>query len=155
MKLVEKRLFIDAPPARVYELLTDASLLVSWMAPVANVDPTAGGEITWTHASGDTVVGTFLELVPSRRVVFSYGWDRADIGIPPGSTTVEINLIPRDGGTLLHLVHRGLDDPSAEAHSGGWANYLSRLAAISENRDPGADPLAKERVPSARPASKQ
>jgi uncharacterized protein YndB with AHSA1/START domain len=64
MRLVDKRLFIDAPPARVYELITDASLLVRWMAPVANVDPTAGGEITWTHASGDTVVGTFLELVP-------------------------------------------------------------------------------------------
>jgi uncharacterized protein YndB with AHSA1/START domain len=35
MKLVEKRIFIDAPPSRVYELLTDAELLVEWMAPVA------------------------------------------------------------------------------------------------------------------------
>ena len=154
MRLVEKRLFIEAPPARVYALLTDAQRLIQWMAPVATVDPMPGGQITWTHASGDTVVGTFLELVPSRRVVFSYGWDRADIGIPPGSTTAEINLIPCDEGTLLHLVHRGLDDFASEAHSGGWANYLSRLAAISENRDPGTDPLAEDRVPSARAASK-
>ena len=149
MKLVEKRLFIDAPPARVYELLTDAALLIEWMAPVATVDSRPGGTITWTHLNGDSVVGTFVELVPDRRIVFTYGWDRQDVRIPPGSTTVEIDLRPRHGGTDLHLIHRGLAEPMADAHSGGWANYLSRLAAVAEGRDPGPDPLADERVPSA------
>jgi uncharacterized protein YndB with AHSA1/START domain len=150
VKLVEKRLFIDAPPARVYELLTDAELLVEWMAPVAEVDPTPGGAVTWTHLNGDRVVGTFVELLPARRVVFTYGWDREDVGIPPGSTTVEIDLRPRDGGTELHLVHRGLAGPMADAHSGGWSNYLARMAVVAEGRDPGVDRLAGERVPSAR-----
>ena len=81
--------------------------------------------------------------------MFTYGWDREDVGIPPGSTTVEIDLRPRDGGTELHLVHRGLTEPMADAHTGGWTNYLARLAAVAEDRDPGADPLAGERVPSA------
>ena len=148
MKLVDRRLFIDALPEEVYQLLTDAQLLVKWMAPIAQTEPRAGGTITWTHANGDTVAGTFVELIPSRRVVFTYGWDRADVGIPPGSTTVEIDLRPRDGGTELHLVHRGLTAPMADAHSGGWANYLTRLTAVAEGRDPGPDPLAHEGVPS-------
>ena len=130
--------------------MTDAELLVEWMAPdrAASIRRRAA-RCTWTHVNGDSVVGAFVELVPHRRIVFTYGWDREDVGIPPGSTTVEIDLRPRDGGTELHLVHRGLAEPMADAHTGGWANYLARLAAVAEGRDPGADPLADERVPSA------
>jgi ketosteroid isomerase-like protein len=36
-----------------------------------------------------------------------------------------------------------------DAHDGGWANYLHRLATAAAGRDPGPDPLADERVPSA------
>jgi uncharacterized protein YndB with AHSA1/START domain len=111
------------------------------------VDPKPGGELTWTHLNGDSVVGTFVELTPNRRIVFTYGWDREDVAIPPGSTTVEITLRPRDGGTEVHLVHRGLTESMADAH--GWSNYLARLAAVAEGRDPGPDLLADERVPSA------
>jgi len=35
----------------------------------------------------------------------------------------------------------------ADAHGGGWTNYLARLRAVAEGRDPGPDPLAGERVP--------
>jgi uncharacterized protein YndB with AHSA1/START domain len=150
VKLVERNVFIDAAPAHVYELLTDADRLVEWMAPVAELDPRPGGALTWTHVNGDRVVGTFVELVPDRRIVFSFGWDREDVGIPPGSTTVEIDLRPRDGGTELRLVHRGLAGTMADAHDGGWRNYLARLSDVAEGRDPGPDPLAAERVPSAR-----
>jgi uncharacterized protein YndB with AHSA1/START domain len=149
MKLVDRRVFIDAPPEEVYELLTDERLLVEWMAPIADVDPHTGGTITWTHVNGDTVAGAFVELIPGRRIVFTYGWDREDVGIPPGSTTVEIDLRARDGGTDLHLVHRGLTAQMADAHTGGWTNYLARLTAVAEGRDPGPDTLAHERVPSA------
>jgi uncharacterized protein YndB with AHSA1/START domain len=151
VKLVERRVFIDDQPARVYELLTDAEHLATWMAPLVHAEPRPGGELTWTHHNGDTVAGAYVELVPDRRVVFTYGWQRADVGVPPGSTTVTIDLRPRCGGTELHLVHRGLSGPMAEAHAGGWANYLGRLAAVAEGREPGPDPLADERVPAADP----
>jgi uncharacterized protein YndB with AHSA1/START domain len=149
VKLVEREVFIDAPPARVYELLTDAELLIEWMAPEASVEARVGGQIRWRHLNGDSVIGNFVELVPARRVVFTYGWDRPDVDVPPGSTTVEIDLRPAHGGTQLKLVHRGLAGPMADAHAGGWSNYLARLAAVAEGRDPGRDPLAGERVPAA------
>jgi uncharacterized protein YndB with AHSA1/START domain len=149
VKLVDKTLFIDASPQHVYRLLTDAASLVEWMAPVARSDPRPGGELTWTHPSGDRVVAQFIALVPGRRVVFSFGWDRPDIEVPQGSTVVEIDLTPHQGGTLLRLIHRGLEGPMADAHDGGWTNYLARLAALSEGRDPGPDTLADQRVPSA------
>jgi uncharacterized protein YndB with AHSA1/START domain len=149
MKLIEKTIFIDAAPESVYRLLTHAESLVQWMAPAARSDPRPGGELTWTHQAGDSVVGRFIELVPGRRVVFSFGWDRPDVEVPEGSTRVEIDLQPREGGTLLHLVHRGLDGPMADAHDGGWTNYLARLAVLAAGRDPGPDPLVDQRVPAA------
>jgi uncharacterized protein YndB with AHSA1/START domain len=81
--------------------------------------------------------------------VFTFGWERPDVQVPPGSTTVEITLEPTATGTQLRLVHRGLAGPMADAHAGGWANYLARLTSVAEHRDPGPDPLERERVPSA------
>lgn len=147
MKIVDKRIVIAAPPADVYALLTDAELLIEWMAPVAELDARPGGQVSWTHANGDSVRGEFVELVPGRRVVFTYGWERADVGVPPGSTLVEIDLRPVPAGTELRLVHRGFEGPMADAHAGGWSNYLGRLGARAEGRDPGPDPLAAGRVP--------
>src|SRR5580704_2872442 len=66
---------------------------------------------------------------------------------PSSRLTVEPR--PRDGGTEVHLVHRGLTESMADAHAGGWSNYVARLAAVAEGRDPGPDLLADERVPSA------
>jgi len=155
VSLVDRRVSIGAPPSRVYALLTDATELVRWLAPEADVDARPGGVIAWRHANGDRVAGHFVELVPDRRIVFTYGWDRPDVGIPPGTTRVEITLTPTatptGTGTDLHLVHRGLSDPMAHAHTGGWTNYLGRLAVVAEGGDPGPDPLAGERVPSASP----
>ena len=149
MKLVDRLLHIDADVAEVYALLTDAERFVSWMAPTATLDPTPGGVITWTHHNGDVVFGNYVEVVPNQRVVFTFGWERADVEVPPGSTTVEINLRATAEGTELHLVHRGLPGPMADAHAGGWDNYLRRLALVATGRDPGADVLAADRVPTA------
>jgi uncharacterized protein YndB with AHSA1/START domain len=150
VKLVDRTIHIDAEVAAVYELLTDAEQFVRWMAPTATLDPRPGGVVSWEHLNGDVVSGSYVELVPNRRIVFTYGWEREDVGVPPGSTVVEIDLRPKHGGTELHLVHRGLPGPMADAHAGGWANYLDRLATTAAGLDPGPDPLAQERVPTAR-----
>jgi uncharacterized protein YndB with AHSA1/START domain len=149
MKLVDTTMHINAPAELLFELLTDAEHLVRWMAASAEVDARPGGAIRWTHANGDACSGRFVELVPGRRIVFTYGWERPDVEVAPGSTTVEITLHPRGTGTDLRLVHRGLAGPMADAHAGGWANYLGRLAATAEGSDPGPDAPAHERVPSA------
>jgi uncharacterized protein YndB with AHSA1/START domain len=149
MNLVEKTIQINAPAELLFELLTDAKHLVRWMAATAEIDARPGGTIRWTHANGDACSGRFVELVSARRIVFTYGWERPDVEVPPGSTTVEITLEPSGSGTELRLVHRGLAGPMADAHAGGWDNYLRRLATTAEGREPGPDPLAAERVPSA------
>jgi uncharacterized protein YndB with AHSA1/START domain len=84
--------------------------------------------------------GSFLEVRPPERLVFAWGWED-QAGLPPGSTTVEIDLVPDGRGTLLTLHHRDLPGPDAvERHRAGWTHYVERLAVAAPGGDPGPDP---------------
>ncbi|SOX53410.1 ATPase [Mycobacterium ahvazicum] len=147
MKLAAQQLVVHASAQRVFELFTDPDQFIQWMAPQATLEPIPGGIVRWTHPNGDTVSGRYLEITP-HRIVFTYGWERPEVEIPPGSTTVEIDLTPQpDGSTMVTLVHRGLDEPAADAHRGGWAHYIDRMRRTAEGEDVGADPWAQRRVP--------
>ena len=81
MRLASYEVTIAAPIEVVWAHLTTAEGLVRWVGPDATADPAPGGVLRWTHQDGATVVGRFVELVPHRRVVFTYGrsyLDRAD-----------------------------------------------------------------------------
>ncbi|HEX6332042.1 MAG TPA: SRPBCC domain-containing protein, partial [Actinomycetota bacterium] len=75
--------------------------LKRWIADDAEVDPTPGGRVRWTHENGATMVGRFVELEPPRRLVFTYGWEGNLMGLPPEASTVEIELEEREGTTTL------------------------------------------------------
>jgi hypothetical protein len=46
------------------------------------------------------------------------------MGVPPESTTVEIDLLEEDGATTLRLVRHGLPPETVEDHERGWAYFL-------------------------------
>jgi uncharacterized protein YndB with AHSA1/START domain len=129
---------IAAPPATVYAYLTAGAQWASWQGTDATLDPRPGGIFRIRMGTGDTARGEFVELVPDRKVTFTWGWiDRPEI--PPGSTLVEIELEPADHGTLVHLTHRRLPADEADRHAAGWRHYLPRLAQVAEGHAPGPD----------------
>lgn len=129
---------IEAPPDVVYAYLTDADKWARWQGVGASVEPSIGGPISLSMANGTTARGEFVELVPDRRVVFSWGWVGHAV-LPPGSSTVEIVLTEAGSGTHLRLTHRGLPDDEVALHREGWQYYVPRLASASEGTDPGPD----------------
>jgi uncharacterized protein YndB with AHSA1/START domain len=134
---VERR--IAAPPADVYAYLTDSVRWARWQGQSAEVEPVPGGRLRLTMANGATAEGRFIQLVPDSRVVFTWGW-RGDEVVPPGSSTVEIELAPDGDGTLLRLTHRDLPPEQLPVHRAGWDHYLPRLATAAGGGDPGPDP---------------
>ena len=127
MRLASYELTIAAPIDVVWAHLTTAAGLVRWVGPDATADPVPGGDLRWTHPNGARVVGRFVELVPYRRVVFTYGWEDGRMGVAPESTTVEIELSEEDGATVLRLVHRGLPPEAVDDHERGWTYFLGAL----------------------------
>lgn len=49
------------------------------------------------------------------------------MGVPPESTTVEIDLTAEEGATTVRLVHHGLPPAVVEDHERGWAYFLGAL----------------------------
>lgn len=128
MRLAAYEVTIDAPAAVVWEHLTTAAGLICWAGPEAVAEPVPGGALRWTHPNGAAVVGRFVELVPHTRVVFTYGWEDGRMGVPPESTTVEIDLVEQEAATTLRLVHHGLPPEVVADHERGWAYFLGVLS---------------------------
>ncbi len=139
--LIRRETQIAAPPATVFAFLTDPEKIISWMGAEAATDAQPGGLYLVKRIGGPKVArGMFREVVPVHRLAYSFGWE-GEAEVPPGSSLVEIDLIDREGGTLLRMTHSGL--PNAEQcayHALGWAHYLGRLAIAAPGRDPGVDP---------------
>ncbi|MNR68077.1 hypothetical protein D3C85_1924240 [compost metagenome] len=64
--------------------------------------------------------------------------------VPPGSSTVEFRLTPKDNGTLLELTHYDLPATEVASHVQGWTHYMPRIQSIAQGQDPGVDPWSEQ-----------
>src|SRR4029077_16116581 len=116
VKLEIKRV-IKAPRDRVYAAWTDPDQLKQWLDPenahtrqlVADVR--VGGKYRWDLTTPDgedmTAFGEYRELVPDRKIVFTWKWDD-DEAWENHDSIVTIELSDRDGGTELRFAHEQL-----------------------------------------------
>jgi uncharacterized protein YndB with AHSA1/START domain len=145
----QKEMQIEASPETVWEFLVDPEKLARWKGRLADTfEPTPGGAFRIEVLPGNVASGEFVELDPPHRIVYTWGWEPGPDGpnpVPPGSSTIEIELRPSGEGTLLRFVHRDLPTPeSAGSHGHGWDHYLDRLDAVAAGRDPGSDPWLEQ-----------
>ena len=143
--VVRRELEIAARPETVWEFLVDPAKAVRWMGLDVTLDPRPGGEFRMLVIPGHSASGEYVEVDRPRRLVFTWGWDDADANdpnaVPPGSSTIEIELEPSGDGTLLRFTHRDLPSAaSADSHGHGWDHYLGRLGTAAGGADPGRDP---------------
>ena len=137
--VVRRETQIAAPPATVFAFLTDPQKIISWMGNEARTEPQPGGLYLLKGIHGRVARGAFREVVPVHRLAYSFGWE-GDDDVPPGSSLIEIDLVDRDGGTLLRMTQSGLpNEAQCAGHDKGWAHYLGRLTLAAAGRDPGAD----------------
>jgi uncharacterized protein YndB with AHSA1/START domain len=132
---------IAAPPEVVFHYFTDPARMVDWMGVAAVLDPRPGGTFRIDANGRDIVVGEYLEVLPPRRVVFTWGFEGTERILAAGATRVEVTLEP-DGadGTRLVLVHHDLPEPARAGHEAGWTHYLARLAPVAGGAPPERDP---------------
>ena len=134
---VEQR--VAAPPGAVYRHLTESNLVSCSIGESADLDPRPGGRYVVRMAEGQVVEGAFLAVEPGVRVVISWGW-QGHPGVPPGTSTVEFELVPDGPDTIVRLTHRGLPVDEVPIHRQGWRVFLPRLATAASGEDPGLLP---------------
>ena len=138
---VHREVAIDARPDAVWDFLVDSELARRWMGVTASLDARPGGEYLVEVTPGKVAAGEFVEVDPPRRLVWTWGWESGvEGGIAAGSTTIEVELVPENEGTLLRFAHSGFPDAeTAAAHARGWPQFLERLAAEARDADHGRD----------------
>jgi uncharacterized protein YndB with AHSA1/START domain len=131
---VRLEVWISAAPDTVYALLTKPTHMKTWLADRVEADARQGGVFRISGPAGVTIEGSYVEAIPNRKVVFTWGGVE---GLKPGQSTVEFRLEPQDGGTLVRLRHRGLSQGTTESHRMGWASSgLVKLKDSAEGRTP-------------------
>jgi uncharacterized protein YndB with AHSA1/START domain len=131
---VKRRL--NAPPEKVYAAWTDPEKIAHWFAPAraragtgrASIDARIGGRyrVSFTMEDGEhfEVGGVYREMVPNRRLVFSWAWHST----PERESLVTVSLQPDGEGTLLTLHHEQFFDEAArDGHERGWNSCLDNL----------------------------
>jgi uncharacterized protein YndB with AHSA1/START domain len=134
---LEIKRFINAPRARVYEAWTDPAQLKQWWGPERvqtrnfTADARIGGKYRWKllNQEGEemTVFGEYRELVPGKKIVFTWQWEDDDAW-KTHSSVVTVELSDRDSGTELRLIHEKLpSEASRDRHNEGWNSVIDRL----------------------------
>jgi uncharacterized protein YndB with AHSA1/START domain len=134
----ERTLSIDASPDTVWEFLVDPEKLMRWKGIDAKLDPRPGGVYYCEVIPGEKARGEFVELDEPNRLVFTWGWDGNET-VPPGSSTIEIELATDGDGTSLRFVHHLQSAGALASHKHGWDHYLPRLELAAAGKDPGPD----------------
>jgi uncharacterized protein YndB with AHSA1/START domain len=128
---------LKATPAQVYSAWTDPKKLARWFCRVgsesvlAESDARVGGgyRLVMCTSSGELhdVSGKFREVVPDRKLVFSWAWRTT----PERQSLVTVEFAPDGEGTLLTLTHEQFFDEAARAgHRAGWEAILDRLTEM-------------------------
>ena len=120
---------------KVWRAWTDPQALKAWFGPeeivsvpIAEVDLRVGGRfrVTMLAADGEThdVSGVYQELVPNRKLVFSWAWRST----PERESLVTILLAPVGAGTRLVFRHDQFFDQAArDNHERGWSGTFVKL----------------------------
>jgi uncharacterized protein YndB with AHSA1/START domain len=141
---VETKVYIAAPPERVFRALTDPRQLVQWWGQSGmyrvtkmEADVRVGGKWRSDGESSDGqqfyVEGEYREVDLPRLV--SYTWRSS---YRPGpETLVRVELVPEGKGTWVRVHHSGFsgDPEGAKSHGNGWIRVLGWMQAYVERNE--------------------
>ena len=123
-------------PEKVWRAWTDAQALKQWWGPggpeavsLVQIDLRVGGRfrIVFGGARGEDheVQGTYKEVVPNRRLAFTWTWPRTT---PERESLVTITFNAVGAGTELDFVHaQHFDEKVRDGHLQGWTEAFVKL----------------------------
>jgi uncharacterized protein YndB with AHSA1/START domain len=125
---------LNAAPAKVFRAWTEPAQFMTWMHPGgsdvvrAELDVRVDGRYVIVYRKPDgnevEVGGRYLEVVPDRKLVFTWVWRYS----PEHESQVTLLLEPDGDATWLTLTHERLaDDAQCEDHRRGWTDGIDSL----------------------------
>jgi uncharacterized protein YndB with AHSA1/START domain len=136
---------LKAQPDKVFRAFTDADALARWLPPngflckVEHVDAKVGGSFrmsfrNFTTGNGHSFGGTYREVVPGERLVYTDKFDDPNL---KGEMVTTVTLKKNLAGTELNVTQEGIPDaiPTEMCYL-GWQDSLDHLARLVEPEIP-------------------
>ena len=132
-------------PQRLYKAFLDPDAMAKWLPPngftgkVHQMDARVGGahRMSFTNFStgkSDSFGGTYVELVPGERLVYTDKFDDPNL---PGEMRTTVTIRKVSVGAELSVVQEGVPDViPPEACYLGWQESLALLAKLVEAEIP-------------------
>lgn len=132
---------IAAKPEKVYRAFLEPDAAASWLPPfgfictVHELDARVGGKHSmsfrnFTTGNSHSFGGTYVELVPGERLVYTDQFDDPNL---PGEMKITVTLKAVSVGTEMTIEQQGLPDViPVEACYLGWQESLRKLAKLVE-----------------------
>jgi uncharacterized protein YndB with AHSA1/START domain len=130
---------LTTTPDKVYRAFVEPDAIASWLPPygylctVHHLDAKVGGTHkmsfrNFTTGGGHSFGGTYLELIPGEKLVYT---DRFDDPNMPGEMKVTVTLKAVSAGTEMTVVQEGIPDmiPTDQCHV-GWQECLEKMARL-------------------------
>ena len=129
----------SATPEKVFEAWTQKEQFSQWFAPskefktiIHHMDVRPGGryrvELQDPAGKAHIVEGTYREIIPSQRIVFSWAWETEP---QHGEMEITLEFWPAPEGTELSLTQRNFpNQTSRDEHNKGWTGCLDRLELL-------------------------
>ena len=139
----------DAPASVVFALWSKPEHLKRWMGPAeftcpeARIDFRVGGAyramIKSVEHGENWFGGVYREIVPNRRLVFTFTWDND--GPSAGVETLVTITFEEQAGKTVQRFHQKyfLNAERRDSHVGGWSAAFDKLAAYAAK-------IAKENI---------
>lgn len=115
-------------PKLLWQAITDGAFL-SFTGPIEdkmsfNFEEGGKYSMEWEECAAK-VEGVFLQIIPERKVVFSWNKVKESADDDSYQTVVTLELSEHSGATLLSLVHEGFETYELiEDHTSGWKAML-------------------------------
>ena len=132
---------VAAPPARVWEALTDPRLVAAYMfGTVVETDWRPGGVITWKGEFNGTAYedhGTVLDAQPGRRLsVTHFSPLTGQPDVPENYHTLTYELTALGDGTLVALTQdNAASEEEAEHSAANWRTMLAAMKDVAERAE--------------------
>jgi uncharacterized protein YndB with AHSA1/START domain len=142
---------LAAPRDRVFGALTEPGQVTTWWGPRGfatpeiDLDLRVGGSYRFgmQPPDGDLfhLSGEFLEIVPLRRLVYTFRWEEPDPD--DRDTVVRLSLDDVDDGTRVSLSQGEFATEARRAlHRDGWSDSFDKLSALVGSASGGRDDAA-------------
>lgn len=133
---IRREVVIDAPPERVWAIVTEPRHVAHWFSDEAEIDLRPGGSMRLTWHGHGTFPGRVEIVEPPHRFVFRWVRREIDELTEATSTRVELTLTAEGAGTRLRVVESGflgLNWPAdekaryADENGDGWIHEFGEL----------------------------